>query len=246
MPNYNMEAAKLIDKMSEKSSAELRRILDCDSSDSGEKIITRLRYYGSNDIASFCRSISNFFSGAKEVHVSYDEIVLDVYQRLQSPWFIPDIFAGGRNSTVYELESKIVNNIAVKIMDKLTPEKKAEFIVSMRSELKKANVKSTIADDFISFVEIKGFQEGLLAFAGYPVFSMILNNMILKYVFSLFTTMLVGNFLALLVNPVLLALLPIQIAGPAYRKTVSAIFLIGLFRTTQNKKRNMKYKPGSL
>lgn len=188
--------------------------INADVEDQSKKIARYFREMGSNDLATALR-------GAEPVE--YDEIVYDVGAKLKAKVKYGD--------SAFENEKKIIEKVFADTLDKMSVEEKKELFESMGITAtdipwKKAGLELT--------------QLLLRKYGGFAIYKMtlIVTNAIAKFIFkrglSLATNAMLMRGLSIFTGPIGWSFtglwLLIDIAGPAYRKTVPSVIYTAALR----------------
>ncbi|MGN5651223.1 YaaW family protein [Bacillus sp. Brlt_9] len=228
--------------MLEQSTTRLKKLLEtCDDTDllelneyifgkgealkSREEIIAELQYSGSNDVAYLFRNI--FSSDTPGVH--YLEIVRDVCDKLNVKW---NDFEGEE-----ELEVKILITILQKHWEK-ADEIEKEKIKAMFDEMGIKNIDWAAGFPIANLFLILGARVG--GFMTYQIAVIVANaiaQVILNRGLTLVMNRVLTKGLSIFLGPIGIILnlgwLGIDIAGPAYRKTIPSVVHIAYLRQKQ-------------
>lgn len=182
--------------------------------DAAEKIAEQLRKTGSNDIATLFRG-----SG-----VEYDEIVVDVGEKLK-------VNAVKKGKSVADNESAILVKLFEDALDQMTEEEKRALFQSMG--IKGYDIPLASTGTFI-------FQQLLAHYGGFATYrvSLIVANMVARALLGSGLTFATNAALTRTIGAMLGPIgwiatgvwLAVDIAGPAFRKTVPAVVHIAMLR----------------
>lgn len=182
--------------------------------DSADQIAKYLREMGSNDIATFFRGEG----------VDYWEVVLDVAEKIGAK-------DAKKDKTVEENEAAILNKLFADALDKMTDEEKRQLFSSMG--IKEGEIPYGAAGTIVMQLLMKQF-------GGFAIYrtSLILANMFsrallgsgLSFATNAAITRTIGAFLGPIGWVASGAWLLVDLAGPAYRKTVPAVVHVAMLR----------------
>lgn len=182
--------------------------------DSADKIAGHLREMGSNDIATFFRGDG----------VEYAEVVLDVAEKIGAK-------QAKKGNSVEENEDAVLRKLFADALDKMSDEEKRQLFSSMG--LKESDIPYGAAGALITQLLMKQF-------GGFAVYrtSLVLANMFsrallgsgLSFATNAAITRTIGAFLGPIGWAASGAWLLVDLAGPAYRKTVPAVVHIAMLR----------------
>lgn len=179
------------------------------------KIACYFRKMGSNDIATLFR---------KGEGVSYPEIVYDVGCKLK----VPGIKKG---ATATENESKIIEKIFADALDKMSDDERAQLLESMG--LSSSDIPYTKAGIIIIQALLKEYG-GFAVYKGAVIVANIIARSILGSGLSLATNAAITRVIGMALGPIGWiasgAWLAVDLAGPAFRKTVPAVIHIAMLR----------------
>lgn len=182
--------------------------------DSAAQIANYLREMGSNDIATFFRGDG----------VDYAEVVLDVAEKIGAK-------DAKKDKSVEENEAAILNKLFADALDKMTDEEKRQLFSSMG--IKEGEIPYGAAGTIVMQLLMKQF-------GGFAIYrtSLILANMFsrallgsgLSFATNAAITRTIGAFLGPIGWVASGAWLLVDLAGPAYRKTVPAVVHVAMLR----------------
>lgn len=182
--------------------------------DKAREIALTLRKMGSNDIATFLRSGEP---------VEYGEVVFDVGGKLKA-----DV---SRDKSTFDNEKEIIKKIFADTLDKMSVEEKKELFKSMNIDVEEVSLGETGV--LLTQVLLKNFG----GFTIYKIALIVANavaRQILGHGLKLATNALIARSISIFIGPIGWVLtgiwLLIDIAGPAYRKTVPAVIYIAALR----------------
>lgn len=177
-------------------------------------LVSEIRRDGSNSIATWVFRLGE--------GVNYDEIVMDVASKVGVDYNAEEL------ADERELELLILQHLVRKHFDSLSPEQRAEF----EEHLNKLGEEYT--DFWRQFSEVTGAALLAIVQTMGPQFIARLLTPIMARLLVVRGLAVVGPRLAGLaipfVNVALAAWLAVDIAGPAYRKTVPTVFQVALLR----------------
>lgn len=183
-------------------------------SDKAKKIAHYFREMGSNDIATFIRGEP----------VEYDEIVYDVGKKIKAEV--------SQNKSAFENEEKIIKKIFADTLDKMSDEEKKELFKNMgvTSEDIQWNMPGMTLTTQVLLKKFGGF--------GIYKISLIVANAIARQILgrglSLATNAMIARGISVFTGPIGWILtgiwLLIDIAGPAYKKTMPSVIYIAALR----------------
>ena len=194
---------------------------DCNCNrETAEDIANYLRKMGSNDIATIFRGEG----------VPYSEVVYDVALKIGAKNI-------SKSDPVEELEEKLLFKMFEDALDRMSDAEKRELFSSM--DIKEGEIPYGATGTLIMQILLKQF-------GGFTVYrnSIIVANMVsrallgrgLSFATNAALTRVVGTLIGPIGWIVTGAWLLIDIAGPAYRKTVPAIIHLAMLRQTVTKK----------
>lgn len=190
-------------------------VLNLECRDAAHEIATHLRKMGSNDIATLFRGGDG---------VSYEEIVVDVGEKLK-------VKAVNANKSVAENEEAILMKLFEDALAKMSDDEKRALFQSMG--IKEYDIPLAATGTFI-------VQQLLRHYGGFAVYrvSLIVANMVsrallgsgLSFAANATLTRTIGTMLGPIGWIATGLWLAVDIAGPAFRKTVPAVIHIAMLR----------------
>lgn len=233
LTNYELDILDVLNAMEPKN---LKFISEKMDSNDPTHILQKIQKAGSNNLADAGRVILNLLREEKEHHVSLDEVTKDIYQRVMTSWWQPDIFCPIPPKSLIELEVEIINCFVYQFFKKLKPNEKEDFFKSIREDFIRNRHSAEDFELFKQAFEVHGLFKGLDAFM-LPAFIMTaISNRILAYALGVGFTTFVSRFM----HPVLWATIPLQLATPAYRNTIPVMLFIYLERRSLAHKMKLK------
>lgn len=215
-PNDVLPLLKYLDLS--KESLSLRK--DTTKSDA-DVIASYLCKMGSNDIATL-------FRGGDGVH--YNEVVYDVGRKLKVPGI-------DKEKPAYKNEEKIIEKLFADALDKMTEDEKRQLFGSIGISSKAIPVSASGA--LITQLLLKEFG-GFAVYKGALVVSNLVSRAILGSGLSFATNTAITRTIGAALGPIGWiasgAWLAVEIAGPAFRKTVPAVIHIAMLRQMVTKR----------
>lgn len=178
------------------------------------ELIHMVRLDGSNSIVTY--------AGRLGEGVNYDEIVRDVADKVEVKYNPKEV------RTEADLEILIIQRIVEDAMQNLTPEERQEIGTQMK------NLGDLYEKAWKQFLEAgSGGVLAVVRFFGPKMMFTVLKNFLMKFMALKTAGFVAFKFVGLVipfVNLILWGQFVIDVAGPAYRKTVPTVFQIGLMR----------------
>lgn len=182
-----------------------------------QEIADRLRRMGSNDIASMFRGGDG---------VAYEEVVCDVGEKLKAKGVSP-------SNTVSRNEELIIEKVFADTLDSMSEDEKRVLFRSMNLDVKDVPLASSAAVLMpILLHQFGGFATYRLAVIIANMVSRALLGSGLSFAANAVITRTVGTLLGPIGWIATGAWLAVDLAGPAFRKTVPAVLYVAALRLT--------------
>lgn len=214
MDSFELSNDRLLTLFHKAPEDDLKELYKRHSVRKEQDLVSEIRRDGSNTITTW---VFRFGKG-----VNYEEIVRNVASKVGVKYKPADI------ANEAQLELMIVQHLIKKHFDALTPEERAEFqkhLDQLGKEYK---------DFWRQFLEAKGAAIlALVQVLGRQFVATLLAQIMARLVVVSGGSLIVGRLVGLAIpflNVALAAWFVIDIAGPAYRKTVPTVFQIALLR----------------
>jgi uncharacterized protein YaaW (UPF0174 family)/GTPase SAR1 family protein len=182
-----------------------------------QQIADRLRRMGSNDIASLFRGGDG---------VAYEEVVFDVGEKLKAKGV-------SRSNTIAQNEELIIEKVFADTLDSMSEEEKRVLFRSMNLDVKEVPLASSAAVLMpILLRQFGGFATYRIAVIVANMVSRALLGSGLSFATNAVITRTVGTLLGPIGWIATGAWLAVDLAGPAFRKTVPAVLYVAALRLT--------------
>ncbi len=214
MESSELSTKRLLSLLNRASKEELSEFFERHGVDNASDLVAEIRRDGSNSLTTW---IFRFGEG-----VNYDEVVMDVASKVGVKYDSAEV------ADETELELLIVQDLVRKHFDSLSPEERAEF----EKHLKQLGEEYT--DFWRQFSEATG--AALFAIVqrlGPRLIGQLLAPIMVRLLAVRGVAVVAPRLLGLAVpflNVAMAVWLVIDIAGPAYRKTVPTVFQVALLR----------------
>lgn len=214
MESSESSTKRLLSLFNRASKEELSELFERHGVDNASDLVAEIRRDGSNSLTTW---ICRFGDG-----VNYDEVVMDVASKVGVKYDLAEV------ADETEIELLIVRDLVRKHFDSLSPEERVEF----EKHLKQLGEEYT--DFWRKFSEATG--AALLAtvqLLGPRLIGQLLAAIMAKLLAVRGVAVAAPRLLGLAVpflNVAMAVWLVIDIAGPAYRKTVPTVFQVALLR----------------
>lgn len=189
---------------------------DLKSLETARDVATHLRRAGSNDFATYLKRLG--------AGVPYDEVVLDVAQKLKAP-------GASEDQSVEHNESRIIEKMFADSLDAMSIDERRALFQSMNLN---------VVDLPLGSASTILVQQVIAQFGGFATyrFAVVIANMVSRALLGtglgLATNVALTRTIGTLLGPIgwiaTGAWLAVDLAGPAYRKTVPAVLYVALLR----------------